>query len=172
MGLFRVNMPVIYGEGKKAFMRLQLEIMRQDNDASIFAWTGRIPEDVGLLAVSPANFQDSANVRFDGYNTLRPSFSMTNEGLRLDCFRVPDPDPSHLPFPTARRPSLVPIGCYRDGVPGCLAICLFQYGSRETGCYRIYNSHLFSIDDAILADVEVLGAVKKPVYVVQPEIGY
>jgi hypothetical protein len=162
MGLFWVNMPVIYGEGRKAFMRLQLEIMRQDNDASIFAWTGRIPDYIGALAISPADFQNSANVRFDALNTLRPSFSMANEGLRLDCFRVPDPDPSHLPFPTARRPSLVPIGCYRDGVPSCLSICLYQYGPSETGCYRVYNSYLFSIDDALLAEVKVLGAVKRP----------
>ncbi|KAI6106013.1 heterokaryon incompatibility protein-domain-containing protein, partial [Pisolithus croceorrhizus] len=38
MGLFGVNMPVMYGEGKKAFQRLQLEIMRASNDQSIFAW--------------------------------------------------------------------------------------------------------------------------------------
>ena len=169
MGLFNVNMPLLYGEGKKAFIRLQLEIMKQDNDASIFAWTGRVPEDIGLLAVSPAVFQDSRNVKFDPDNTLRPSFSMSNEGLRLDCFRLVDPDPSHLPYPTARAPSLVPIGCYRDGVPGSLAICLFQYGPSETGCYRIFNSRLFAIDKEMAhAKIRLQGAIKRPVYVMQP----
>ncbi|KAI6102353.1 heterokaryon incompatibility protein-domain-containing protein, partial [Pisolithus thermaeus] len=38
MGLFGVNMPMVYGEGKKAFRRLQLEIIREFNDHSIFAW--------------------------------------------------------------------------------------------------------------------------------------
>ncbi|KAI5997532.1 heterokaryon incompatibility protein-domain-containing protein, partial [Pisolithus albus] len=38
MGLFEVNMPMVYGEGKKAFQRLQLEIIRRSNDQSIFAW--------------------------------------------------------------------------------------------------------------------------------------
>ncbi|KAI6143511.1 heterokaryon incompatibility protein-domain-containing protein, partial [Pisolithus thermaeus] len=38
MGLFGVNMPMVYGEGKKAFRRLQLEIIREYNDQSIFAW--------------------------------------------------------------------------------------------------------------------------------------
>ncbi|KAI0686532.1 heterokaryon incompatibility protein-domain-containing protein [Earliella scabrosa] len=38
MGIFGVNMPMIYGEGEKAFIRLQLEIMRQTPDQSIFAW--------------------------------------------------------------------------------------------------------------------------------------
>jgi hypothetical protein len=39
MGLFGVNMPPLYGEGQKAFMRLQLEILRMTDDESIFAWT-------------------------------------------------------------------------------------------------------------------------------------
>jgi hypothetical protein len=38
MGLFDVNMPLLYGEGKKAFLRLQLEILQQSDDESIFAW--------------------------------------------------------------------------------------------------------------------------------------
>ncbi|KAI6004992.1 heterokaryon incompatibility protein-domain-containing protein, partial [Pisolithus marmoratus] len=38
MGLFGVNMPMVYGEGKKAFQRLQLEIIRISSDHSIFAW--------------------------------------------------------------------------------------------------------------------------------------
>ncbi|KIK13039.1 hypothetical protein PISMIDRAFT_119680, partial [Pisolithus microcarpus 441] len=38
MGLFGVNMPMLYGEGKKAFRRLQLEIIREYSDQSIFAW--------------------------------------------------------------------------------------------------------------------------------------
>ena len=38
MGLLDVNMPMLYGEGKKAFHRLQLEIIRTSNDQSVFAW--------------------------------------------------------------------------------------------------------------------------------------
>ncbi|KIK15090.1 hypothetical protein PISMIDRAFT_115816, partial [Pisolithus microcarpus 441] len=38
MGLFGVNMPMLYGEGKMAFHRLQLEIIRMSSDQSIFAW--------------------------------------------------------------------------------------------------------------------------------------
>lgn len=39
MGIFDVSMPTIYGEGDKAFMRLQEEIMKKSNDHSIFAWS-------------------------------------------------------------------------------------------------------------------------------------
>ncbi|KIM53488.1 hypothetical protein SCLCIDRAFT_138960, partial [Scleroderma citrinum Foug A] len=38
MGLLDVNMPMLYGEGRKAFHRLQLEIIRASNDQTIFAW--------------------------------------------------------------------------------------------------------------------------------------
>ena len=35
LGLFDVNVPLIYGEGPKAFIRLQEEIMKQNNDLSL-----------------------------------------------------------------------------------------------------------------------------------------
>jgi hypothetical protein len=39
MSLFRVNMPLLYGEGNEAFVRLQLEIMKVSDDVSLFAWS-------------------------------------------------------------------------------------------------------------------------------------
>ncbi|KAL4082132.1 heterokaryon incompatibility protein-domain-containing protein [Scleroderma yunnanense] len=60
LGLLDVNMPMLYGEGKKAFHRLQLEIIRTSNDQSIFAWglaTG--DERAGsILADDPNLFWD------------------------------------------------------------------------------------------------------------------
>ncbi|KAH6647910.1 heterokaryon incompatibility protein-domain-containing protein [Truncatella angustata] len=38
LGIFDINMPLLYGEGKRAFFRLQQEILRGSNDASIFTW--------------------------------------------------------------------------------------------------------------------------------------
>jgi len=38
LGIFDVNMPMIYGEGSGAFIRLQEEILRRTSDLSIFAW--------------------------------------------------------------------------------------------------------------------------------------
>jgi len=37
MGLFGANMPLLYGEGPRAFIRLQEEIMRTTADQSLFA---------------------------------------------------------------------------------------------------------------------------------------
>ncbi|KAL8741570.1 MAG: hypothetical protein Q9184_008371, partial [Pyrenodesmia sp. 2 TL-2023] len=39
MGIFNVNMPLLYGEGRKAFTRLQHEIARSLDDESLFAWS-------------------------------------------------------------------------------------------------------------------------------------
>ncbi|KAH7348076.1 hypothetical protein BKA66DRAFT_477434, partial [Pyrenochaeta sp. MPI-SDFR-AT-0127] len=92
LGIFQVNMPMVYGEGNKAFIRLQEEIMKDCADMSIFAWTqGRTPgldcEYSGLLATSPADFRDSASLEVaqDTIFDIR-DFSMTNRGLR---FQVP-----------------------------------------------------------------------------------
>ncbi|KAF2098426.1 hypothetical protein NA57DRAFT_65911 [Rhizodiscina lignyota] len=46
LGLFDVSMPLLYGEGEGAFIRLQEEIMKSSVDQSIFAW-GMNPEYTG-----------------------------------------------------------------------------------------------------------------------------
>ena len=58
MGLLGVNMPMLYGEGKKAFHRLQLEIIRTSNDQSIFAWScnEREVRTGSILADDPSAF--------------------------------------------------------------------------------------------------------------------
>ena len=84
LGLFDVNMPLLYGEGsKKAFYRLQEEIMKHSMDQSIFAWTTdrtELNKPVGILAQSPADFASSADVIFFWADS--EPFEMTNKGLR------------------------------------------------------------------------------------------
>lgn len=64
MGLLNVNMPMLYGEGKKAFLRLQQEIIRQSSDQSIFAWkpTDETPQTRGMLADDPSLFRDCHDI--------------------------------------------------------------------------------------------------------------
>lgn len=90
MGLFNINMPMLYGEGgEKAFVRLQEHIIQDSDDESIFAWTDRLatPDDDdalhGLLATSPKHFADSGN--FLSYCNWedRSLFSKTNRGLQI-----------------------------------------------------------------------------------------
>ncbi|KAK7445739.1 hypothetical protein VKT23_014734 [Stygiomarasmius scandens] len=73
MGLFQVNMPPLYGEGSyRAFLRLQLEIIKLSGDRSIFAWraSSNNLKHRGLLANSPQEFLGSGTVRFTGESRL------------------------------------------------------------------------------------------------------
>ena len=72
MGIFSVNIPMLYGEGDRAFRRLQEEIIKSTDDHSIFAW--RYPQSntsegviCGLLAEHPRFFVDSPAVRTAGF---------------------------------------------------------------------------------------------------------
>ena len=38
LGIFNIHMPTLYGEGERAFRRLQEEIMRRTPDQTLFAW--------------------------------------------------------------------------------------------------------------------------------------
>ncbi|KAK3631054.1 hypothetical protein LTR56_017078 [Elasticomyces elasticus] len=80
LGIFDVNMPLLYGEGNKAFMRLQEAILRQSDDQSIFAWG--LNEDqqyrTSVLAVAPSAFKGSGNV-ISSYHRLM----LLNPGLDL-----------------------------------------------------------------------------------------
>lgn len=87
MGIFSVNMPMLYGEGARAFIRLQEEIMKISDDETLSAWTN--PEaspdpEHELFATSPAFFADSGS--YVPYFDPRASvpYSMTNQGLRIN----------------------------------------------------------------------------------------
>jgi hypothetical protein len=82
MGLFDVQMPIIYGEGAiKAFRRLQTQIMQTSFDQTIFAWRSGSASS-GFLANSPANFRNTPQLALWHLRTLSP-FHMTNVGLSI-----------------------------------------------------------------------------------------
>lgn len=91
LGLFDVSMPLIYGEGNKAFTRLQYQIIQSSSDQSIFAW--RCPKvsikglTNNLLATTPKYFEDSGDiVPLDSALWDRNSFSVRNRGLVVDLY--------------------------------------------------------------------------------------
>ena len=84
LGIFGVHMPMLYGEGHHAFIRLQEEIMKSTEDHSIFVWTSDIVPTKGLLAHTPAWFQHSGNIVHSQTPAFPLSpFSMTNKGIHL-----------------------------------------------------------------------------------------
>ncbi|KAL9632662.1 MAG: hypothetical protein Q9204_003704 [Flavoplaca sp. TL-2023a] len=86
LGLFGVNMPLIYGEGANAFFRLQCEIIRSSADESLFAWRdSRMLGYSGLLATSPRCFEESGGIVPIRLKELdRPPYFLTNQGLSIE----------------------------------------------------------------------------------------
>ncbi|KAI1455907.1 HET-domain-containing protein [Annulohypoxylon moriforme] len=90
MGLFGVNMPLLYGEGGvKAFHRLQNELMKDQYDHSILAWgltpgTNAPPYQsrMYLLAPSPASFH-GWNTRVKSLPPEVTHYNPTNLGLLI-----------------------------------------------------------------------------------------
>lgn len=97
LGLFGISMPLLYGEGDMAFIRLQEEILRRSDDQSIFAWSGfyssaGLYTNTGLLATSPDQFSaPPKNLVYLSPTTFprRAAHSVTNEGISLQLLLSP-----------------------------------------------------------------------------------
>jgi hypothetical protein len=94
LGIFRVNIPLIYGEGARAFVRLQEEIMKREVDLSIFAWPSSaiekrpgLPLYIPLLAPYPAVFKTCGGLNYDPNLGCGP-YTLTNKGLRMENLPV------------------------------------------------------------------------------------
>ena len=117
MGLFDVNMPLLYGEGSNAFTRLQHEIVKISDDESIFAWEDDLLQESGMFAQSPKAFAKSGDiVQIKETHPLyvsRAPYAVTNRGLAIENFtyeksepiRVSDLDISLLPLNCGRQAS-------------------------------------------------------------------
>jgi len=91
LGIFDVNMPLLYGEEEKAFRRLQEEIIKSTADLSLFAWT--IPSRLrsseahetrhycGVLAEKPLYFAECGSLMRAPY-VIGREFSVSNTGVR------------------------------------------------------------------------------------------
>ncbi|KAL8840410.1 MAG: hypothetical protein Q9176_003908 [Flavoplaca citrina] len=87
LGLFGVNMPLLYGEGKeRAFLRLQEEIMKYSADHSLFAWEDDSHQccGTGLLAPSPECFRSTGHYRHRSDQRNNRPYQMTNKGIAID----------------------------------------------------------------------------------------
>jgi hypothetical protein len=127
MGLFDINMPLLYGEGEKAFLRLQLEIWSATNDDSVFAWnfpqaSYTVPE-LPLFAHTPAWFESSGAVQRSGRTwaelneaRLLDAMTVTNRGVDLDFRRTgprgfPKIDRLTIPRSSKTAEFLLPLRC-------------------------------------------------------------
>lgn len=90
LGIFNVQLPLLYGEGTKAFAKLQKQIRVETRDETIFAWTVfdrrsyiRDPLNFSMLAESPRNFGQAGDIIRVDMRPVRPPPVFTNQGLEL-----------------------------------------------------------------------------------------
>lgn len=92
MGIFDVNMPLLYGEGEKAFIRLQEEIIKHNDDRTIFCWSHsqrthpRFLSWKGCLAPHPITFRQGGDFLARPESSVvgtNSEFQLTNSGLRI-----------------------------------------------------------------------------------------
>lgn len=180
LGLFNVHMPLLYGEGAtKAFYRLQIEIMKESDDESLFAWTSN-REVSGLLAHSPACFANSENILSFGPGN-RPPYSMTHKGLAFSQPRLQLPEMRH-----ADRPFRLYLNCFRrpDGYEDWLRLSisaqhpiflLFTWHGKRDRCtaFRRFCNVLESSQDLTLHGLnqELLHGETRVIHVIEPQGG-
>ena len=101
LGIFQINMTTLYGEGQRAFIRLQEKILKTSTDTSIFAWGLRLTwksfteiletyphhhahpvPDLYLLSTSSEEFGRARNIKF---TTSFISMIDILEVSRIDC---------------------------------------------------------------------------------------
>ncbi|KAF2469336.1 HET-domain-containing protein [Lindgomyces ingoldianus] len=102
LGIFDVNMPLLYGEGENAFVRLQEEIMKDSEDQSLFAWRPADASEVynldlllpmkpeegrGVFARHPSEFVVSSAVR--PTSSRGEPYTLTNKGVKMEIPILP-----------------------------------------------------------------------------------
>jgi len=145
LGLFDINMPLLYGEGTRAFQRLQEEILRQSEDDSLFAHSHG-----DIMAPSPESFWPCAPICCLDEPWLyrdHPAFFL-NRNLSLNRAHIT------MSFPAVRMTETEKVRdlCFADQwhteppPPGGLLLALLNCGT-DPGSRRV----LVLVDQAPLA---------------------
>ena len=129
LGLFRINMPLLYGEGNNAFRRLQKEIVQDSSDETIFMAHSSRFINGGILNTKPSAYEHGSCVRrahlFD-----RPPYTFTNRGLRLEFL------PGSMVFaePGSTKKLLIALNCRVDS-PAAPSLAFLYLTQMSCGHY-------------------------------------
>lgn len=152
LGIFKINMPLLYGEGRRAFLRLQEEILKAVEDYSLLAWADDSKKQTGLFSRSPAAFLSPFQSKYDflrtesqydwlDYARLRPIsigegtryIILTNSGVR-------HPFPSAPPAMTSRGLRLSLPGLERS--PSQMLVPLYCLLGNYMLCLELHRSSI------------------------------
>lgn len=141
-------MSLLYGEGSRAFTRLQHEIIRHSDDESIFAWhTEHIFTDI--FARAPSAFAGCDEYfPYEEPKFPRTPYTMTNRGLSLDTLCRVTSDDCHVRLGTHSLSTctLVPLNCTSKGWQGRPFAILLQRLSQQDVYTRYLAGEIVDYD--------------------------
>ncbi|KAK0644348.1 heterokaryon incompatibility protein-domain-containing protein [Cercophora newfieldiana] len=152
LGIFQVNVPLLYGEGDRAFIRLQEEIIKTSTDFSLFAWRQldrtHKADQRGILSDHPREFWSlrdcvptlSLFSSQDGEEAV-----MTNKGLRVQTsslFAHDNRDSSGLSMWAEEHDIYLSLGCTVGGRHAYISLrpasgTTYQRNYPSVGCETI-----------------------------------
>jgi hypothetical protein len=148
MGIFDVNMPLLYGEGTKAFKRLQEEILKYSDDDSIFAHSASVGQSnvdssiPSILAQSPACFAGWEHIEGcprESRGTVAASVpaTLTSKGLRVQLPLCSNPGSGYLALLDCKvgDNSLTRLAVALRGIP----LSKDQFWRSDSSCLRLLN---------------------------------
>lgn len=157
LGIFDVNMPMLYGEGEKAFIRLQEEIIKETNDLTLFAWEATNRHEPpqkyrGILARSPAEFANSSAILSVDDSRFGDEFTMTNKGVRVNVGLI-----------ASKGDYIMPLNCHRGDSSDSkdkelLGISLKKYGA---GVFARANPESLAVIPPGNPDVPTIAFISK-----------
>ena len=157
MGIFNVSMPLLYGEGLKAFQRLQQRILRQCDDYSIFA-NGTPWHPTGFLATRPSDFRNSGRLKkssWEGFEGWNRGATLTNRGIEITLPIASFNDFGDLPTELISKYKDVKMAILNCELDGCAAVIFLQ--EKGTGAYeraRPYRTITTEASEAGFTDLE------------------
>ena len=111
VGIFDIHMYTLYGEGTRAFHRLQEEILRQIPDQSIFAWGSIRLDPLPFDMRQPLHLSATPNVHAPSF--LAPSASHFQHCRNVDISVLrPQEWMARLKLPTGKIPGSIALSSY------------------------------------------------------------
>lgn len=143
LGIFGVNLPLLYGEGERAFIRLQEEVAKNSNDLSLLAWlsskndrTTSFDQYCGVFAQHPRDFQALDKLALTNDAKFNPDFAMMNKGLKIQ---------TQLTYNRWNDLYIIKINCYNNKSPHkTLGIFLKHQGA---SVFARARPHLFASEN-------------------------
>jgi hypothetical protein len=161
MGIFNINMPLLYGEGTEAFRRLQEEIIAKSEDDSIFSHIYPVGTKT-LLAGSPRGFGIHGDI--EGHvqihkNRMAAPYYMTNRGLCIELYLVPC-------IVEGKEYWMAGLHCIDTSRPGPIRIFLERLKGQEDLYHKVsLGQALTTFDENSPGWVELKNSERKKVYI-------